>query len=346
MSDQLVNNIRRENYPLQIYNAFENNSVVIEMTTKLISFVQEVYRYIEPGHFKGKIVIFSTLDDSILPTDGGIKFFDKNILINNRADVLAFQLFNSENLPLFWQNISTDVIFNATNAIVYKYENFSEYFFANKLRIEIINRFDCASIYALQYHYLSEALLRYKEEKIRFSSCSIFQTAWFDTDRIYFNQQPEEIMQKSLREFLDSSLRGVDVVREYNLGASKPVDVRVYWKEANRAALIELKWLGQSKTAIGLSTAYANGRGNDGLDQIKEYMDLENQDTPTCITKGYLVVIDGRRRGVARNPLTINVSDGMYYMNKEIIYATNKNFYGIMTGFENPIRMFTEPICS
>ncbi len=154
-------------------------------------------------------------------------------------------------------------------------------------------------------------------------------------------------MQLSLKEYLSSSLRGVDVVREYTLGATKPVDVRVYWKEANRAALIELKWLGQSKKLNGeLSTAYANGRGNDGLVQLKEYMDLANQDAPTCITKGYLIIIDGRRRGVSSNPETINVEDGMHYSDKEIEFDSDKKFYESMPSFEKPIRMFVAPICS
>lgn len=349
MSDQLVNNIRKENYPLQIYTAFNCNATVIGLTTKLISFVQDVYRNLEPSHFRGQLIIYTSLDDSILLDEGAaIKFFDKNILINNNSEVLVFQLFQSDKPPLLWQNVNPQNVFNSTNAIIYSYQNLSECFVANKTKIKIINRFDCASIYALQYHYLSEALLKYKEEKIRYSSCSIFQGSWFDeATRIYFKQQPEKTMQTSLREFLDSSLRGVDVVREYNLGASKPVDVRVYWKEANRAALIELKWLGQSKTPQGvLSTAYTNGRGNDGLDQVKEYMDLENQDTPTCITKGYLVIIDGRRRGVAANPATIDVAKGMYYNNQEITFAANKNYFNTMTGFEKPTRMFAEPVCS
>lgn len=349
MSDQLVNNIRKENYPLQIYTAFNNNGAVIRITTKLISFVQELYRNLEPDHFGGQIIIYTSLDDSVLLDEGAARdFFDRNILTNNPSDFLVLQLFQTDRLPLIWQNVNPENVFNSNNAVIYSYQDFREYFVANQTKIDIINRFDCASIYALQYHYLSEALLKYTEEKIRYSSCSIFQDSWYDgATRIYFKQQPEKIMQISLREFLDSSLRGVNVVREYNLGASKPVDVRVYWKEANRAALIELKWLGQSKNRQGaLSTAYANGRGNDGLDQVKEYMDLENQDTPTCITKGYLVIIDGRRRRVATNPLTINIADGMHYRNREITFAPDKNFFNTMTGFEKPIRMFAEPVCS
>lgn len=349
MSDQLVNNIRKENYPLQIYTAMNNNPDVIKITTNLISFVQDVYRSIEPDHFDGRIVIYTTVDDSVLlDVDKGRPFFDRNILINNTSKFIVIQLFQADRLPLIWEDVSPRNVFKSNNAITYSYRKHKEFFVANKIKIEIINRFDCASIYALQYHYLSEALLKYKEEKIRYSSCLIFRGSWFDeATRIYFKQQPEEVMQKSLSEFLDSSLRGVDVVREYNNGASKPVDVRVYWKEANRAAMIELKWLGQSKNAAGdLSTAYANSRGNDGLDQVKEYMDLENQDTPTCITKGYLVIIDGRRRGVAANLKIIDVANGMHYRNQEVTFDPAKNFYDTMTGFEKPIRMFAEPICN
>lgn len=350
MPDQnLVDNIRKENYHLQILTAFNNNSSVIGITTRIINFVQDIYRNLEPGHFKGQLIIYTSLDDSILLNEANsIKFFDKNILINNTSDVIIFQLFQSDALPLMWQNVDLENIFDSDNAVIYSYKDFNECFYANREKINVINPFDCASIYALQYHYLSEALLKYNQDKIKFSSCAIFQNNWFDLGtRIYFKQQPEENMQLSLKEYLSSSLRGVDVVREYTLGASKPVDVRVYWKEANRAALIELKWLGQSKRANGdLSTAYANGRGNDGLVQLKEYMDMANQDTPTCITKGYLVIIDGRRRGVATNPVTISVDDGMYYSDKEIEFDSDKKYYESMTGFEKPIRMFATPVCS
>lgn len=351
MSDQLVQNIRKENYPLQIFGAFNgiiDAPTASNFTFKITSFIQDVYRSLEPSHFKGQLIIYLSLDSSILlDQKNAIKLFDRNILINNTANVLVLQYFLNEQLPLVWQDVDTTSLIESENALLYFYKDNNEYFIANRVKIDIINRFDCSSIYALQYHYLREALLKYKQEKIRYSTCSIFQTCWFDPTRIYFKQQPEEIMQKSLREFLDSALRGVDVVREYNLGASKPVDVRVYWKEANRAALIELKWLGQSKNPQGvLTTSYSNGRGNDGLDQIKEYMDLENQDTPTCITKGYLVIIDGRRRGVAVNPITIDTINGLHYSGREISFAAEKNFFGTMIGFEEPIRMFAEPICS
>jgi hypothetical protein len=352
MSDQLVNNIRRENYPLEIYSAFGGKidaATVSKMTVRLTSFIQDVYRSLEPGHFQGRLIIFSSLDDSIFfDEESSTKLVDRNILFNNSSKLLVIQYFQSDALPVAWQNIEAEHVFESTETIVYTYNNNKESFFVNNVTIPIINRFDCASIYALQYHYLNEALLRYKEEKIRYSSCAIFHDSWFDqATRLFFVQQPEEIMQVSLREFLHSALRGVDVVREYNLGASKPVDIRVYWKEANRAALIEIKWLGESKDKSGeLSTEYSNGRGNDGLDQLKEYMDLENKDTPTCITKVYLIIIDGRRRGLRKNSTTISVADGMYYSDKELVFKDNKKFFEGIIGFERPMRMFSSPVCA
>ena len=47
MADHLVNNIRKENYLLQIYTAFNNNVDIVPITTRLISFVQDVYRNID-----------------------------------------------------------------------------------------------------------------------------------------------------------------------------------------------------------------------------------------------------------------------------------------------------------
>ena len=346
MPDQsLVDNIRKETYSLQIYTAFNNEIAVIGITTKLISFVQDIYRSLEPSHFKGQIIVYTSLDDSLLLDEKeAVKFFDKNILLNNNSDVLVFQFFQTDRLPLMWQNVDAKEVIESNNAVVYLYQNLKECFFANKVKINIINRFDCASIYALQYHYLSEALQKYKQEKIRFSSCTHFFKCWADSNLIFFHNGPESKMQESLEQDLKSSLRGVDVVREYNLGATKPVDVRVYWKEANRAALIELKWLGISRNPAGkLSAPYSDARANEGAVQLKNYLDLENRDTPTCITKGYLILIDGRRDGINKDTTTISEESAMHYSNREIEFDGDKKYHETIINFEPPIRMFAVP---
>lgn len=286
MPDQtLVDNIRKETYLIQIFQAFENNPLIPKLIMKLTKAIQEIYRYLEPSHFEGHLIVYLLLDGRIiLNEDDATTVYDKNILINNSSDTLVLQLTDDDRL-LMWENVEVTDIFQNSNALFYCFANRSEHFYANGTQIKVPNPFSCHSIFSLQYHYLQEALDKYKNEKIRYSSCEHFRKCWHDDNHIFFKNGPEDTMQISLKEFLDSSLRGVNVVREYNLGASKPVDIRVYWKEANRAALIELKWLGKSKHGNGkLSTTYSNARAIDGIDQVKEYLDLDSQDTPTCIT--------------------------------------------------------------
>ncbi len=347
MPDQnLVDKIRKENYTLEIYKAFDNNSAIIPLTTKLTKAVQDIYRYLEPSHFDGKLIIYTTLENvNILDEEEATTVYDKNFLIDKSSEIIVLQITSDDRL-LFWENIDVTDIFDNRNALFYCYENKKEYFYANTNKIDITNYFICSSIYSLQYHFLKEALDKYKTEKILNSSCDCFRECWSDSNHIFLKNGPEETMQKSLIQYLSSSMRGVDAVREYTLGASKPVDVRVYWKEANRAALIELKWLGKSIKDNGdFATEYTNSRATEGIVQLKEYLDLDARDTPTCITKGYLVVIDGRRR-TKTNTTEIDCSDGLYYQDKELDIPDEKQYFRTIKNFEKPIRMFAKPICN
>ncbi|MCB0000896.1 MAG: hypothetical protein KDE56_34275, partial [Anaerolineales bacterium] len=122
-----------------------------------------------------------------------------------------FGRFVSKFMPLLRK---TKVLSN--DFIAYIYENEQEYFVVNNHKIEIRNSYSCPSIFALQYHDLNEALLTYKNDRIKTSSCEHFKDCWADEKRIYFKKKPEKCMQKSLSEFLKNRIRGVDVVREYN----------------------------------------------------------------------------------------------------------------------------------
>ena len=225
------------------------------------------------------------------------------------------------------------------------YENSEEYFYVNRQRIEIPRSFECSSIYASHYSDLNEALKRYANEKILTSNCSIFKESWLDRNRIFFKPAPEEQMQTSLKEFLSSALRGVKIIREHNLNASKPVDIMVEWTEANKSALIELKWLGKSKRGNNLTT-YTDNRADEGSRQLKEYLDMDNTDTPNKISKAYLVVIDGRRKGTNKNTTTINSENGFFYENQEINFSDEHKYFERLKNFARPIRMFAKPIIS
>jgi hypothetical protein len=340
-----------EHYLLEILK-LTGSSDFINISKRIIEFVKEVYRSIEPSHFDGKIIVFYDFSNSLLVLpDSGESFYDKGIL-NSSYESLIFQIKkDEEDLPLIWNNVEDDLIdqllSTSNDFIAYVFENNTEYFMVNDKKINIQNNYSCPSIFALQYHYLNEALLDYKSESIRKSSCELFKNCWDDAKWIYLKNKPEECMQISLKEFLRTRIRGVNVVREYPLGASKPVDVRVFWREANRAALIELKLMGQTLKSDGtIGTEYTNKRGNDGMSQIKEYIDLDGSDSPTVITKGYLVVIDGRRKNIKSTKVSqISREDGFHYQNNELSIDTDKKYWETFPNIEKPIRMFVEPIC-
>ncbi|WP_353662627.1 hypothetical protein [Hydrogenimonas sp. SS33] len=344
--------VSRETYIMDIVKQTGGDSKYLSATNNIVKFVKDLYRNIEPSHYNGQIVVFIDFSEGRILFDesDGNRYYDPSILGHEYA-TLIFKLTDDEaSLPVIWNNKDIDELINTNNdfiAYVYDGSNKNEYYSVNGNVIRIQNSFSCPSIYALQYHDLQEALLDYKNNKVRHTSCELLKQCWFDDKRIYLKNKPEACMQISLKEFLSSRIRGINVVREYNLNASKPVDIRVFWKEANRAALIEIKWMGQSvKEEETIGTSYSNGRANDGMSQIKEYIDYDNSDSPDIITKGYLVVIDCRRRNISLEiKHSINREDGLYYENKKLDIQDDRKYWETYTNIEKPFRMFAEPIC-
>jgi len=346
MTDQrLIDIVRGENYPLKIYNASNNNKNSISAATELIKAITAIYRFIEPSHLNGKLVIYRrTTDDELLPRKEASLVYNMDELSHINSPTIVIESYK-EQLYL-WNNNNDASFLDDTKTVFYCYENNTEHFYVNTQRIEIPHSFDCSSIYALHFFYLNSALTQYKIEKISTSNCEVFKKCWLDRCRIFFKPAPEEQMQISLKEFLSSALRGVEVIREYPLSATKTVDIRVKWTEANKSALIELKWLGKSKRENGNIVEHADSRANDGAKQLKEYLDMDNTDTPNIISKAYLVVIDGRRRNTNESTDIINSDDGLFYENREINFSDEHKYFERLKNFTVPIRMFAKPIIS
>ena len=349
MSDKLVDTVREEDYLIKAF-AITKDSLYVKLTTTIVKFVKEIYRHIEPSHFGGEIVVFAKADDKVFFVEEEAEKLYDYAIISSDFDRVAFQLFQNEELPLFYNEIEQTKIqslIDSTAYVAYIFNQEGEFFYVNREKIVVMNKYSCPSIFALQYHYLNEELHRFKQETVRKVSSQLFKACWADVNHIYFVNKPEEPIQISLAQYLNDSLRGVNVVREYNLGASKPVDVRVFWREANRAALIEVKLMGRSLKQNGdvNSYEYTNQRANEGMEQIKEYIDLGDSDSPNVITKGYLIVVDGRRNNVAKKISEISVTDGMYYSKTELDISPGLKFYDSHKNIVKPIRMFAEPIC-
>jgi hypothetical protein len=324
-----------------------NNPSISSIAVELIGTVRDIYKYLEPSHFKGTLVICISLKgEQILSENAEAIQYNKNILITNMANNMLLQSIGND--LFMWKNIDVSSILKTNDVLFYYYHDGTEYFMINNTKIEIEPMPGYFSVYSYYFFELNESLARYSINKISNSSCGHFKRVWADSKQIYFKNKPEEDMQISLKEHLSSALRGVEVTREFTLDARKPVDIRVRWNYANRNALIEIKWLGISldKENNRISTEYSNGRAVEGAKQLKEYLDLVARDLPNVITKGYLVVIDGRRKNVSGHlSEQISQDDGYHYQSKELTFSDGADYHNTISNFEKSIRMFARPIC-
>ena len=196
------------------------------------------------------------------------------------------------------------------------------------------------------YANLDDALAYFSNPVVRTSSCRILCTIWHDQNRLFLVEKPEDTIQHSLRSFLRYTLRGdAEIMREQNVDDTHPVDIRVSFQFTNNVALIEVKWLGKSKHADGsLATEYRARRALDGADQLATYLDQFKVSSPFSVVRGYLVVLDARRRGLNSGATSVSETDGMHYAKQEI--AFNPRFEDMRKDFSQPLRMFAAPICA
>jgi len=349
-----------DHYSVKVMRAFGNvdpTSKALEVVAKSLN---EIYRYFEPSFFKGDFFVCKKLDDKLCYDESkGTILYDKNILLNRTDGLMIIQVFNDSSKMIIWEDQNPDELFKQSEILTYYFKNNKEYFFANGSKIDI-TIYDKGSRFATQFNDLVEALHLYSKSKILKSSCKHFSDSWADNNRLCFrgggsgSNIPETFMQLSLHEFLSTFFtRGISMEssREYNvvgdLSKPKPVDIKINWREANRTALIEMKFIGTvKKDSDGEIYTHGNPRANVGIAQLKGYHDTASSDTPTTIIKSYLVVIDGRRNNLTADKTIICVADGMYYKDIEVIIDADKRYHETILGFEKLIRMFAEPICS
>jgi hypothetical protein len=344
----------RKNFTLEILLQTGDQSCV-DASISIAKKLKELYRYFEPALFSGEVFVFVHLGgEPVFDTGGGTQIFDMNVLLHRRNGILAIQLFEDGRL-IMWDSADEDKLRTDHNIVTYIFRRDEESFIARTLEINItICPF--GSRFATQYLDLVQALDEYKVSMVLRSTCPLLAPAWFNNKLIFFRggglDLPERPLQNSLHHFLTVVLkvylRGARLVlREFNVvdENKRPVDIAIYWGEANRMALIEIKWLGKSKHPDGtLSTTYRNGRVNEGLFQLKGYFDTARRNSPETIIQAYLVMIDGRRNNTNENTQTVSFEDGMHYETVELVVAEDRQYYNDQPGFNPPIRMFVEPI--
>lgn len=356
--EEIIRNISNH-YSSQVMRAFGNVDPASKALEVIAKSLKEIYRYFEPSFFTGDFFVCKNLNDNMCFEEStGTLIYDKNILLNRTSGLLIIQVFDDSSKLILWENQDFNELFKQKDTLTYHFKNNKEYFFANESKIDI-TIYNSGSRFATQFNDLVDFLNQYAQTKILKSSCEHFSKSWADTNHLFFlgggsgSNIPEKYMQISLHEFLNSVFRGIsmETSREYNANGDfakpKPVDIRINWREANRTALLEIKFIGTvKKQSDGEIYSYSNPRANTGITQLKGYHDAVSSDTPTTIIKSFLIVIDGRRNNLSVTQTSIGVADGLHFKNTEIIIDDDKKFHESIQGLEKPIRMFAEPICS
>jgi len=307
--------------------------------------IQTIYRHIEPENFDGMIVAFKCLDDSDrpIPESSATVIRDMAALSQEIEGNVAIQVLSDGRL-LLWKNVDINISLMAETAVVYRYNNRREYFFARDAERELPNVGPYASLYAVpSFSDLRQAIEQYRIRMAKESSCKILQGVWKDENRLLFVSAPEATMRDSLYQFLYTTFRDADVRPEQNMGESYPVDIKVNFSFSNRLAVIEIKWVGNSIKSNGKMVTHRDARARKGARQLADYLNKNIQRAPTHITRGYLVVFDGRRRRVSKGTKTVNRDDGGHYRQRDLNF--DPKYHEERDDFEAPIRMFMEPIC-
>jgi len=323
---------------------------------EVLDTLHQLFQFLEPELIKGSLLVFRIIEGKTLPLDlpAPEQFTTPQHLAqeitSDFSQTSVVQVLKNGDL-LLWKNLSLDMARLSEVAVVYLYGDRADAFVINGNKHIVPNPSPAySSVFSIPtFRILRDALEEYKRRWVRTSHCRIFASAWCGGEgglRLFFRSKPESTMRRSLAQFLDIHLRGTAEVRpEQVVDETHPVDVKVTWMFTNRLALLEIKWLGKSMNDEGdITKVFTDVRARTGAKQLAGYLDSNYAETPLHQSRGYLVVIDGRRKGLNRVSTSISLQNGYWYRDKEITY--NPKFHIVREDFEEPIRMFAEPICS
>lgn len=351
--------IAEETYVGVVTNRFGEAGAKSLRTTLLT--VRRLYEHVPPEKVIGTLVVVCPVSDSTTfeeiatpeETEDGrtatvvtkLEHLATKFEPGGSAMVSVVEILRSGLFRFFSDVTVPDCRTLSEDSIVYVFDGSGERFYmAGEVR-EVVNPAPgvLASVYAIPtFRALEDALEDYRLSFVRYCGCHILATVWECDTRLVFKNRPETTMRQSLAQFLRIALRGgATVGEEQNVDESHPVDIRVTWHLGTRVALLEIKWMGDSRTLTGELLSYRDARAKEGARQLAEYLEAQAALTPTHYRTGYLVVMDGRRRGVRRDAEALTLANAMYYANRPVVY--DPPYHKQQTDFARPIRMYIEP---
>ncbi len=319
----------------------------VDLLKDILKAIKTLYKYVDPDFSQGPIIVFKTINAEERPiaVESAIEVQEIGAACRDLGNIFTIQLLDSGHIYI-WKDISPSIPNLAARAVVYKYANGADYFYAKgeekRVRKPSPN---FGSAFAVPiFGTLESALEHYKARIVRHSCCPKLSEIWFDEKRIFLKPGPESRIRRSLDYFLTAALRDAEVRPEQNVDETHPIDIKVTWGFSNRIALIEIKWLGTPKYPDGrLGQMYTDARAREGAKQLSDYLDANRASAPIHISKGYLVILDARRASLRPETTSLSLSQGLHYSDKEIQY--NPAFHLLRDDFAPPLRLFVEPKC-
>ncbi len=345
----------RDFYMVQVNRHYGTTGVRI--CYEIIEATKELFRHIEPELVTGKLILFKELPGiGVAPTRtntvqyASIEFLAQDFrLLYNSSNTLISLEDNGSLVLSTGDNVEIESL--SERGIVYLYEHQKDAVVVKGEFVQIPTLSpSLPSVFSIPtFRKLRDALEDYKRRLILTSRCKLFGQAWEGGQygpRIFFVNSPESKIRDSLEQYLSATLGAdTEVVPEFTVDESHPVDIRVSWMGNNRTALIEIKWLGKSRNEEGRITQdFSASRARHGAKQLAAYLDWRRVRGATDETRGYLVVIDARRYGLKPESTSVNRQNGLYFQSREIPYSPE--FHKTRPDFDEPIRMFAEPTCS
>lgn len=254
-----------------------------------------------------------------------------------------------DDTPFVWNNLPPEVGSAIQTGIVYSLSQSVETFSIKGTSVAVPKVIEDAVSQFLLNHFtdLKRALRAYRDSMARTSKCHLLREAWADDNRLWFDTEPEYRLRKALHNYLYSFLRfdDIDLREEQNVDDSHPVDIKILWRMENRTAIIEVKWIGKSirLETKKITATYGDARARTGAKQLAGYLEKHRQEAAKEDTRGYLVVFDCRRKRLETSATGIERAEGLYYKDREIRY--HPEFHKRRQDFEEPLRMFLEPVC-
>lgn len=311
---------------------------------QLVASIVRIYRRVDPALRIEPLVLFATAGAIATSVSGTPTRVHSISNLSDELDGACMARVNSDDSLDIFPLDHTFLASLSQSAVVYHHRQNDEKFIIGGDEFRLINPMvGFGSVFVKPtFGDLTTALDTYRAKNAAHSSCEILKTAWHESSRWFLTLKPERIMRKSLVQYLSNVLEDAEVRPEQHVDESHPVDIKVSFSLTDHRAIIEIKWLGDSVDENGkMTTGYTQARALSGAQQLAEYLDSSHQWAPGMKTRGYLVVFDARRKGLASGIATLARNDALHFKDVEITYSPDHS--AIRNDFAVPVRMYMFP---